>query len=274
MPELPEVETIRRQLAEKIKEKTIDSLKILDLAPIRGVSPEELVEMVNGAKIEEVGRRAKILLITLSTGYTLLIHLKLTGRLIMAGRGEAPSKHCHLRFRFEDGTQLFFCDIRKFGYVKPVLTSSLSQVDELKELGPEPLDNFTLDDFKKLLATRKRGRIKPLLMNQEFIAGIGNVYADEILFFAGVKPERDISELKEAEVKKIYEGIQVILPAAVVKRGSSVDDYVDVYGRQGDYVPYLRAYGRTSKPCFKCGTPIRRIKLGGRSAHYCPKCQR
>ncbi len=274
MPELPEVETIRRQLSEKIKGKTISSLKIIDPVPIRAVSPEKLVEIVSGAKIEDIGRRAKILLIELSTGYTLLIHLKLTGRLIIASRGEALSKHCHLKFRFEDGTQLFFCDIRKFGYIKPVPSDSLSQVDEVKNLGPEPLDDFTLDDFKKLLATRKKGRVKPLLMNQEFIAGIGNVYADEILFFAGVKPERDISELKEAEIKKIYEGIQVILPAAVVKRGSSVDDYVDAYGRQGDYVPYLRAYGRTGKPCFKCGTLIRRIKLGGRSAHYCPKCQR
>jgi formamidopyrimidine-DNA glycosylase len=274
MPELPEVETIRRQLAEKISGKTISFLKVIDPAPVRTVSPEKLVEIVKGAKIEDVGRRAKILLIRLSTDYTLLVHLKLTGRLIIASKGEAPSKHCHLKFRFEDGNQLFFCDIRKFGYVKPVPTSSLNQVDELKNLGPEPLDNFTFDDFKKLLATRKKGRIKPLLMNQEFIAGIGNVYADEILFFAGVKPERDVSELKEAEIKKIYEGIQVILPAAVVKRGSSVDDYVDIYGRQGDYVPYLRAYGRTGKPCFKCGTLMRRIKLGGRSAHYCPKCQR
>ncbi|MDO8886553.1 bifunctional DNA-formamidopyrimidine glycosylase/DNA-(apurinic or apyrimidinic site) lyase [Candidatus Oleimmundimicrobium sp.] len=268
---MPEVETIKLQIKEEIKGKKIESVKVILDKPLKNTTTEEFKQRVEGTFVKDVKRRAKILIIELSTGDSLLIHLKLTGRLLYLKPEEPIEKHTHLVFNLSDGKQLRFWDLRQFGYVK-IVSGKPEEAPELRELGPEALE-LGLDEFRRLLAGKRSGKIKPLLMNQNFIAGIGNIYSDEMLFYAGIQPTRDVTTLTDGEIVKLHEGIKKILSAAVRYKGSSVDDYVDLYGEQGDFVMYHKVYRRTGKPCEKCGTPIKRIKLAGRSAHFCPKCQ-
>lgn len=243
MPELPEVETIRRQLAEKIIGKKLD-----------------------GQKIIGVRRRAKILIIDFSDGSSLLFHLKLTGQLIFNGEVTPHTRHV---FKFNDGSRLIFNDTRRFGWWKKVKeTKSLE-----KGFGPEALA-VSLAVFKEILKQRLNAKIKPLLMDQKFIAGIGNIYSDEILFAAKVHPSRRVKTLKDQEIKRIGKNISKILKAAVKYHGSSVRYYLDACGAKGDYVKFHKVYQRGGKLCLLCGARIKRIKLGGRSAHFCPACQR
>lgn len=271
MPELPEVETIRLQMKKEIEGKKIESIKAISDKPLENITVEEFKERVEGAFIKDVKRRAKILIIELSTGDSLLIHLKLTGRLLLLKPNVPVEKHTHLIFDLSDGYQLRFWDLRRFGYVK-LVSGKLKEVLELKKLGPEALE-LSLNEFRGLLASKRSGKIKPLLMNQNFIAGIGNIYSDEALFYAGIHPERNVATLKEDEIARLHEGIRRIMSSAIGHRGSSMDDYVDLFGKQGDFVPHHKVYRRTGELCKACGSRIKRIKVGGRSAHFCPKCQ-
>jgi formamidopyrimidine-DNA glycosylase len=273
MPEMPEVETIRSELKEKIKGKKIVKAEIINNKPLVNFSADAFVKAVEGKTITAIKRRSKIIIVNLSSGQSLLIHLKMTGRLLYQNVDAPIDKFTHVIFKLDDGHELHFWDFRKFGYIKLVSGLELSEIPELAELGPEALE-LSLDEFEKLLATRKRGKIKPLLMEQNFISGLGNVYSDEVLFYAGVQSLRTASSLSSKEVSLIYEGIQKILPAAIKHRGSSVDTYVDIFEQQGEYVPYLQVYRREGKPCSRCGASIERIKIGGRSGHFCPKCQK
>jgi formamidopyrimidine-DNA glycosylase len=267
MPELPEVETIKRQLSRKIKGKTIKRVEIRLLKLVK-MPAKKFKKRVEGQKILDVQRRAKLVIFRLSDGY-LLTHLKMTGQLIFNGE---ENKHTYLIYHFTAGSYLLHNDLRKFGFVK--LVGDLEKYFIKEKYGPEPLENdFTLKVFKELLKGKKT-KIKPLLMNQQFIVGVGNLYADEILFSAGVLPTRKASDLKEKEIKKIYQGIKRILELAVKKKGSSADDYLDTAGKKGTFFPdSINVYRREGEPCFKCGTKIKRIKIGARSAHFCPKCQ-
>jgi len=243
MPELPEVETIRRELEKEIIGKRLKGVKIIG-----------------------VRRRAKILMIDLANGSSLVFHLKLTGQLLFNSK---PGKESRAIFKFDDGTNLVFNDTRKFGWWKMV--KGTSPIEE--KFGPEPLDkNFTLKKFEKILSQKGRAKIKPLLMDQNFIAGIGNIYSDEILFEAGINPLRRVEGLKFDEIERIFKAIKKILKRAIRYRGSSVEYYLDAYGQKGNYVKYHKVYHQ--KKCFRCGTKIEKIKLGGRSAHFCPKCQK
>jgi len=243
MPELPEVETIRRQLGEKIVGKKLD-----------------------GKKIVAVRRRAKILIIDFEDGSSLLFHLKLTGQLIFNG-GKGP--YTRQIFKFNDGTQLVFNDARKFGWWKYVKSSK----DIEKTFGPEALE-IKLGDFKNLLKKGPNSKIKPLLMDQKFIAGIGNIYSDEILFAAKVQPLRRVKTLTPEEIKLIWLNIGKILKLAVQNRGTSENTYLDALGKKGDYLKYLKVYRKEGQKCPRCPGVIKRAKIGGRSAHFCPKCQR
>ncbi|MFH1423616.1 MAG: DNA-formamidopyrimidine glycosylase family protein [Candidatus Nealsonbacteria bacterium] len=243
MPELPEVETIRRQLNEKIVGKKLD-----------------------GKKIVGVRRRAKILMIDFSDGSSLLFHLKLTGQLIFNGEKGPYTRQI---FKFSDGAQLVFNDVRKFGWWKHVKSSK----DIEKTFGPEALE-VELEGFKDLLKKRPNAKIKPLLMDQKFIAGIGNIYSDEILFAAKVQPLRRIKSLMPKEIKAIWLNIGGILKSAIKNRGTSERNYLDALGKKGDYLKYLKAYRREGQKCPRCPGIIKRIKMGSRSAHFCSKCQR
>ena len=271
MPELPEVETIKRQLNRKIKGKKIKGVEV-NLSKLVKYPLKKFKNLIKGARINNITRRAKLLVVELSNNYYLIIHLKLSGQLIFNGQ---ISKHTHLVYYFTKKDILIHNDVRQFGFVKVVPKDKLTDFFVNQGFGPEPLlKKFSLELFKEILFKRKKSKIKLLLMDQKFIAGIGNIYSDEILFFAGVSPLRRVETLKNLEIKKIFEGIKKILAEAVKKRGSSNRDYFDAYGKKGNYVPLLKVYKRGGKSCFSCKSKIKRIKMGSRSAHFCPKCQK
>jgi len=287
MPELPEVETIRRQLEREIKGATIKSVKVRNSKPLN-VSAEKLRSAAVGAKIEDIERRAKLLIFKLSNGNNLLFHLKMTGRMLLVDKKAAPTKHTHIVFELTPfftssskrgmmggGCNLFFEDYRKFGFIKLFKEDDLKKYLDGQSYGLEPFSpQFTYQAMKACLFARKNKRLKDILMDQTCIAGIGNIYAAEICFFAGVRPDRKIGNIKEAELKKIFEGAKKILAAAIKNRGSSSDAYVDAYGKQGTFVPKLKVYGREGEKCLRCGGMIVKEKLGGRGTYYCPKCQK
>jgi len=269
MPELPEVETIKRQLNSRLKGKKISRVEVF-LPRFVKYPLEKFKKIVEGSKIVKIGRRAKLLFIELDSGYFLVIHLKMTGQLIYNGE---KSKHTHLVYHFSDGIKLIHNDLRRFGFVKVIPKKELKEFLAKEKLGPEPLEkSFTLKAFKELFK-KKNGKIKQVLMDQKFISGIGNLYSDEILFPAKVLPTRKSSSLKEEELKRIYQEIKKILTLAIKRRGSSSDTYLDAEGKKGNFLPLVKVYRREGKPCLKCGAKIERLKMGGRSAHYCPKCQ-
>lgn len=292
MPELPEVETIKRQLAGKIAGKKIREAEIF-LPKIVKTPLNKFKRAIFGSVIKNVKRRAKLLIISLANGYSLLIHLKMTGQLIYEKsetKSSESNKYTHVIFNFTDGSRLLFNDLRQFGYIKLFKNNEVKKLLD-KEYGPEPLkNNFTIETFKNILAKKPRAKrkffskkpsfrptgrkIKQFLMNQKNIAGIGNLYADEILFYADIMPARKISALASNEIKKIFIGIKKILKEAVKYRGSSVDNYLDARGRAGEYHLRLKVYGRKAQPCKKCNGRIQKIKLFGRGTHFCPKCQK
>lgn len=273
MPELPEVETIRRGLC-----KNTLGLKIIDVAiflpKIINTTPTLFRNAVIGKTIIDAKRRAKIIIITLSSDYSLVIHLKISGQLLYLPKTAPIKKHTHVIFNLSNKYQLRFWDQRRFGYVKMFEKSDMVKFINDMEFGPEPLEKtFTLKSLRQLLKKRPNGRIKPILMDPKFISGIGNLYADEILFYAKIHPLRNPDSLNDMEINKIYQGIRKILNLAIKKRGSSVELYVDVEGKPGGYVPYIKAYGREGESCLRCRTVIKRIKIGSRSASFCPHCQ-
>lgn len=271
MPELPEVETIKNQLKEKILGKSILDIQI-NLPRLVKAPLEEFKKEVLGAEIKDIRRRAKLLIFDLSNGSSLIIHLKLTGQLIFEDGKQGVGKP-HLIYII-DGQKLYHYDLRQFGYVKLVKTEKVEGLLAEENFGPEPLGpDFTKEKLRQLFKERKKGKVKLILMDQTFLAGLGNVYAAEVLFYAGIHPERDISKLTEEEIGKIWQGIREILKAAIEKRGSSVDTYVDTKGEKGGFIPLLKVYGREGKPCFRCKTPIKKIELGGRGTYFCPICQ-
>ncbi len=271
MPELPEVETIRRQLNLLLAGKKIKGVEIL-LPKIVKAPLAEFQKATRGAKIKEFKRRAKILIIELANGWSLLMHLKLSGQLIFNGQ---KGKYTHVIFHFSNNSHLIFNDRRQFGYIKLVKTGDLEDFLAKENFGPEPFDkNFSLAKFVSRLDRRPNAKIKQFLLDQTNIAGIGNIYSDEILFASCVHPLRKIKDLKPNETKAIFQNIRKILTEAIRLKGTSANLYIDVYGKPGDFLKKLKVYGHEGEKCFKCKGKINRIKLGGRSAHFCPACQK
>lgn len=279
VPELPEVETIKQELNDIIIGKKIKDVDII-LARIINLAPSEFKEKSISAVVKNIERKAKNLIITLISSQNkknyLLIHLKMTGQLIYIppGSKDTKNKYTHVIFNFTDTSKLLFNDLRQFGYIKLLTEKELDEYFKKQNFGYEPLEkNFTLEKLKELLKDRK-GKIKTILMDQTFIAGIGNLYAAEICFYAKVNPARQISTLTDNEIKNIYSGIKKILAEALKHKGSSVENYVDIYGKQGEFVPLLKVYGRKEKKCYRCGGIIQTVKLGGRGTYFCPNCQK
>jgi len=357
MPELPEVETIRRTLTPRLVGRTIKRVEVRTPKFIVGASPEEFRGAVEGARIDSLGRRGKFLIINLEypadsagpgvhprgdappspgvhprgappspgvhpcgappspgvhpcgrrstdgpdpvhgstagvraghepdpTGLPgdIVVHLKMAGQLVWCCPGEdlgpTRTKHTHVVFHLDDGHELRYLDLRHFGRVyfppgnaaDPVLSRALRTI---QTLGPEPREGgLEWGSFRGKLA-RRQARIKPLLLDQAFVAGLGNIYADESLFRAKVHPLRRASTLTDAEAAAVYEAMREVIGEAIDRHGTSVRDYVDGEGRRGMFAEELRAYGRTGQPCPRCGEPIERLMIGGRSSHFCPKCQ-
>ena len=271
MPELPEVETIVRGLQRTLPGRTVVRATVRWPRAIARPEAAAFQEGIVGRRILAVGRRGKYVVIGLDRG-ALLIHLKMSGRLRVAPAAEALDKHTHTYLDLDDGRQLRFHDVRKFGRL--YLVDDPARVTAT--LGPEPLDKaFTLADFCRRLRQR-RGRLKSLLLNQAFLAGLGNIYADESLFAARLHPLRKADTLTPDDQARLYTAIRGVLARAVESRGTTLDDggYLDARGQRGAFQVQLQVYGRRGQPCFECGAPIERTVIGGRSTHFCPRCQK
>ncbi|MBU1178356.1 bifunctional DNA-formamidopyrimidine glycosylase/DNA-(apurinic or apyrimidinic site) lyase [Patescibacteria group bacterium] len=285
MPELPEVETIRRDLQRKIVGKKIARIQVCKPKIIKG-SKTALNKTLTGNFFTKINRRGKLLILELKKGEKfLLIHLKMTGQLIYQAQGKVtagghgwpqidklPNKYSHIIFTFVDRSQLFFNDLRQFGYMKLVDENELQEV--LKKFGIEPLTKgFTWTNFQQVMAGKKTS-LKAVLLNQKLIAGIGNIYADEICFRAGVRPSRAVNKLSSAELRKIFNSCNIILKQAIKYRGTTFNDYVDADGNKGNFISRLKVYQRAGKKCQRCRrSVIEKIKIAGRGTHYCPRCQ-
>ena len=281
MPELPEVETIKRGLESKIKGKKIRDVIVNVSKLVKEPSLVEFVERLKNGMIEKIDRRGKYIIIHLDSKDKLIVHLGMTGLLIYPydnnkiTEKEINSKHNHLIFTFTDDTQLVFNDVRRFG--KIFLVSNIDEVESLTKLGVEPLeDYFTEEVFIQILNKKKNSKIKSFLMKQEFIAGLGNIYANEVLYRSNIHPLRLISSLNKKEVKNLYQQIKLVLSEAVELRGSTVADeaYRDTDGEKGKFAEKLQVYARKGEPCIKCGHPIEVVRIEGRSSFICPQCQK
>ncbi|HZK12175.1 MAG TPA: DNA-formamidopyrimidine glycosylase [Atribacterota bacterium] len=280
MPELPEVETIRRGLQEKIKNKQIKNIVINVDKIVKKPSLEEFIAKIKGKKIKKIDRRGKYIIIHLDLEDKLVLHLGMTGLLIypfnnkITGK-EVNPKHNHLIFTFTDNTQLVFNDVRKFG--KIYLVSNINEIETLSKLGVEPLeDSFTEEVFVQILNKKKNSKIKSFLMKQEFITGLGNIYANEVLHRSKIHPLRLISSLNKEEVKKLHQQIKLVLSEAIELRGSTVADeaYRDTDSKKGNYAQKLQVYARKGEFCIKCGHPIEVVRIENRSSYFCPQCQK
>ena len=267
MPELPEVETIKRDLDQVVVGKKIIRVSVYNPKVIRQPSSLKFKQGLTGARINRVLRRGKVLIMELSNAKSLAIHLKMTGQLIYPG---LKQKETRVIFHLSSGKDLVFNDQRLFGDLR--LLDDWRNLRFIQGLGPEPKD-LTLIQFQDMLS-RKKTKIKPLLMDQKFISGIGNLYAAEILFSAKINPQRKSCELFAREKEALFNAMQDILTEAVDCGGSSVDDYVRLSGGKGDYKKYHRVYAREGKPCLVCKSLIKRSALGGRGTYFCPKCQK
>lgn len=269
MPELPEVETIRLDLIRDVKGKKIKEVEVLNPKVIKEPRPAEFKKRLKGTIFQDFLRRAKVLVVRLSSGDYLVVHLRMTGQLIYSAKKEEKAR---VIFVLADGKYLSFCDQRLFAELR--LVRDWENLKFVQGLGIEPLEKeFTVQKFKQMLFDKKT-KIKPLLMDQTFIAGIGNLYAQEALFLAGILPTRPANKLKDQEPKKLHGAIQKVLQEGIQYRGSSVDNYVNGRGEKGNYHLRLKVYGREAEPCVKCKTKIKKIALGGRGTCFCPRCQK
>ncbi|MGI5825882.1 MAG: bifunctional DNA-formamidopyrimidine glycosylase/DNA-(apurinic or apyrimidinic site) lyase [Patescibacteria group bacterium] len=291
MPELPEVETIRLQLDQFLKGLTIVDIQILSPKNFLG-KPADIL----GKKVLHAKRRAKISLIELEDNFCLAIHLKLTGQLIYRDKQEEisdkkicekegpfavcelPNKFTRVIITFDNGGKLFFNDLRAFGWIKVLQTQeACTDLPELSKLGPEANDEkaFSLEYFKEMLSKTKKP-IKLVILDQEKLAGVGNIYANEALFAAGIMPTRSANSLTEEETKKLREKIIEVLNESIKYKGTSDRDeaYRQLSGQKGEYQYHLKVYGKTGKPCPGCSGTIERIAVGGRGTFFCPSCQK
>lgn len=306
MPELPEIETLARGLRKTVQGKTIKRIVVLEAKKFKG-TPSELKKFVVGKKITAINRRAKWLALELSSGYSFIIHLKMTGQLLYQKKNEPfflgghsmsggtkktdnvdlpmdvavyttppayPNNHTRVTFEFTDGSHLYFQDMRKFGYVELYSAAETETYFANKKLAKEPLDdNYTLHYFTDQLTRRKNTTIKAALLDQTVVAGIGNIYADDTLFTARIHPARRVGSLTKQEIKMLHKATTTILQQAISSGGTSFSHYHQLDGTLGGYWKKRRVYQRTGEPCRRCKTPIKKIRCAGRGTHFCPSCQ-
>jgi formamidopyrimidine-DNA glycosylase len=286
MPELPEVETIKRELTRTLTGKIISEVHVLWPKTVSPTSANSFTELVINKKILGLERRAKMILIHLSGHLSLIIHLKMTGQLIFVPHAgkiitgghptadiQTPGRHTRLFFTFRDKSHLYFNDLRKFGWFK-ILDEKLKRYIDT-EIGAEPLScKFTMVYFKETLQRYPNRTVKQILLDQHLIAGIGNIYADESAHLSGIRPMRKVKTLTEKEITDLHRHIIAVLKFSIQKKGTSAKNYVRSNGEKGGFVPHLLVYGRKDEACKKCGELILKTKHAGRGTHYCPKCQK
>jgi len=273
MPELPEVEVIRQGLQRYLPGRKVITFSTGHKKLRLPIPRKDLTEFIKGAQINSVDRRARYLLINMDNGARLVIHLGMTGKLFIIPQGSPKSKHDHFRLLLDNFTQLVFNDVRRFGFIQVLAPGRDLSHTLLADLGPEPFDrNFTPQYLQKL-AQGKNRPIKNFLMDNRVVAGIGNIYACEILFRAGLRPEKKISSLSWKQWEQVVNSSRCVLERAIQSGGTSISDFVNVSGRSGYFQLELQTYGRQGKPCGCCDTPIQKITMAGRSTFFCPKCQ-
>lgn len=292
MPELPEVETIRLGLVELLPELIVAKVDF-DWPKSFPNAQADVSQFLIGSKIVKVRRRAKVLIIDLSSEYSLLIHLKMTGQLVYRnnnidfGAGhpndslisKLPDKTTRVILELKNSTEenagkLFFNDQRKFGWMKLIPCSEIGNLDFFQKVGPEPLtDEFSWQILKKRSLRRKNSNIKAVLLDQTILAGIGNIYADEALWSTKIHPETLVKDINDTQFKKLHRSIKDILQLSIDKGGSSNRNYVNSEGKKGSYMSFAKVFRREGQPCYRCGTTIEKIRVAGRGTHICPYCQ-
>lgn len=279
MPELPEVETIRRGLEHYLVGHKILDVEIKVPKLFEG-NPREII----GSKVTKVRRFGKGLVIDLSNGYSLAIHIKLTGQLIYRDEktkdievskqkvGTVPSKFTHVIFTLDRGAHLYYNDLRRFGWIKVVRTNEVQDLPFFKSMGPEPFKDLTLEYFKKVLMNSSLA-VKPLIMDQKRIGGIGNIYANDALYLSKINPKRSAKTLSSPEIKSLFDSIHKVMEKGMKYGGSSELTYVNVLGQEGEYQRHTLVYGRQGDICERCGGLIKKYFLGGRGTYWCERCQ-
>ncbi|MBC7459147.1 bifunctional DNA-formamidopyrimidine glycosylase/DNA-(apurinic or apyrimidinic site) lyase [Candidatus Saccharibacteria bacterium] len=287
MPELPEVETVRSGLSGLIIGKSVASA-LHDTPKSFPNAPADVAQFLVGASIVAIRRRAKVLMIDLSTEYSLVVHLKMTGQLVYVGADSRfgaghpndslvdalPDRSTRVTINFTDGSQLFFNDQRKFGWVKLMPTVEVPLLPFMQKVGPEPLaDDFTAAQFAARFQRRARTSIKAAILDQSVVAGVGNIYADESLWGAYIHPSRLTGSLTEKEFIDLYTDLRAVMNLSIEKGGSSNRNYVNAEGKRGSYMDFARVFRREGQPCPRCGTTIEKLRVAGRGTHICPQCQ-
>ena len=287
MPELPEVETVRTGLAKLLPGRVVADVWH-DWPKSFPNAPADVAKFLINAKINDIRRRAKVLIIELSSDHSLVIHLKMTGQLVFEGSarfaaghpndsliGKLPDKSTRVIIDFKDGSKLFFNDQRKFGWMRLLPTLELPEIDFLKKIGPEPLeDDFTVKDFVERLMTRRNSAVKAVLLDQTVIAGVGNIYADESLFLAKIHPARRVGNIPRTKLVALYNDLRQVLITAIENGGSTDRNYVNAEGQKGSYTKFAQVFRREGQPCPRCGTEIIKIRVAGRGTHICPREQK
>lgn len=276
MPELAEVETIRRGVEKIFVGRRVEAAEVTGARSVRRHPAAELVDKVTGKRLDEARRKGKFLLMHLDSGDVLLAHMGMSGRMLQVPTGEVRLAHTHVALTFTGGIDLWFVDPRTFGQMFVSRPGPDGIIPELADLGFDPIaEPISAAEFGARLRQR-RTRLKPLLMDQRFVAGIGNIYSDEILFASRLPHERISDTLRPGEVRRLRAAMNEVLEAAIAARGSSLADaqYRDLYGVIGSYQANHNVYAREAEPCRRCGTPIVRVRTGGRSGFFCPRCQR
>ncbi|MBS4215395.1 DNA-formamidopyrimidine glycosylase [Neobacillus rhizophilus] len=274
MPELPEVETVRRTLEKLVLQKTIEDVTVYWPKIIKNpAEAEQFIDALKGETFAAIGRRGKFLILY-TENFALVSHLRMEGRYGLYPKEEPFDKHTHVIFHFTDGTELRYRDVRKFGTMHLYKKGEEFTKPPLIQLGPEPFsEEFTKEYLAKMLKKTNR-KIKTALLDQNLFVGLGNIYVDEALFRSGIHPERQAASLKKKEIELLHKEIVETLSEAVEKGGSTIRSYVNSQGEIGMFQLELYAYGRKGEPCKNCGTPLEKTTVGGRGTHYCPKCQR
>ncbi|GAA3200387.1 DNA-formamidopyrimidine glycosylase [Lentilactobacillus kefiri] len=273
MPELPEVETVRRGLTQLVEGSTIKTVDVL-YAKMINLPPDDFKEALRGKRIEKIDRRGKYLFIRLSGHLTIVSHLRMEGKYDVEPEGSPIDKHTHIIFHLTDGRQLRYNDTRKFGRMNLVDTGTEMQVAGLKTIGPEPTEKDLTVEYMKRIFAKSRKVIKPFLLDQSNIAGLGNIYADEVLWLSKINPKQPVNTISLAKIKVLRKNIIDELARAIAGHGTTVHSYSTAYGEAGQFQNHLNVYGREGEPCPRCGTKIVKIKLAQRGTHFCPKCQR
>ncbi|MFW6035862.1 MAG: bifunctional DNA-formamidopyrimidine glycosylase/DNA-(apurinic or apyrimidinic site) lyase [Halothermotrichaceae bacterium] len=274
MPELPEVETIVIGLKNMVVNNIIKDVIIKETGLIAFPDPDTFKKALKGKKIRAIKRRGKYIIFNISDQKNLIIHLRMTGRLLVKPSNLEYNKHTHIIFKLDDAMDLRFNNVRKFGRLYLVEKGEYKEAGGLADLGPEPLaQKFTFKKFKELFINRSKN-IKALLLDQTFLAGLGNIYTDEALFSAGINPMRTADSLNNNEKKKLYKAIKKVLKIGIKYGGTSFSDYVNASGEKGEFQDKLKVYQKEGHRCPECGSEIVKTRIAGRGTHYCPQCQK